>query len=159
MYRWADTNNMMFNSDKFEVLRYKAKNQNVDFSYTSNGGESIAEKNSLTDLGVTMSCDATFREHIQAICSKVKKKAGWALRTFKSRDRLLMMTVWKSLCIPHHDYCSQLWCPNQTGLIQNLELLQRAFIRKIRGLRHLSYWEQLKNLKLYSLERRREPYM
>ena len=159
VYRWADTNNMMFNSDKFEVLRYKAKNQNVDFSYTSNGGESIAEKNSLTDLGVTMSCDATFREHIQAICSKVKKKAGWALRTFKSRDRLLMMTVWKSLCIPHHDYCSQLWCPNQTGLIQNLELLQRAFIRKIRGLRHLSYWEQLKNLKLYSLERRRERYI
>ena len=71
VYRWADTNNMMFNSDKFEVLRYKAKNQNVDFSYTSNGGESIAEKNSLTDLGVTMSCDATFREHIQAICSEV----------------------------------------------------------------------------------------
>ena len=38
-------------------------------------------------------------------------------------------------------------------------MLQRAFIRRIEGMANLSYWEQLKKLKLYSLERRRERYL
>ena len=70
-----------------------------------------------------------------------------------------MLTLWKSLILPHHDYCSQLWSPLKTGLIQQLELLQRSFFRKIGGMRHLSYWEQLTALKARSLERRRERYM
>ena len=36
--------------------------------------------------------------------------------------------------------------------------MQRSFIRKIQGIQHLSYWEQLKETSLYSLERRRERY-
>ena len=42
--------------------------------------------------------------------------------------------------------------------IQELEQVQRSFIRKIQGIQHLSYWEQLKETSLYSLERRRERY-
>ena len=53
---------------------------------------------------------------------------------------------------------SQLWSPNKTGDIQSLELLQKAFVRKIRGMSALSYWDQLIKLKLYSLERCRERY-
>ena len=38
-------------------------------------------------------------------------------------------------------------------------MVQRSFIRKIDGMGHLDYWTQLKRLKLYSLERRRERYI
>ena len=38
-------------------------------------------------------------------------------------------------------------------------MVQRSFIRKIDGMRNLDCWTQLKRLKLYSLERRRERYM
>ena len=69
-----------------------------------------------------------------------------------------MLALWKALVIPRLEYCSQLWCPNKVGLIQQLELLQRIYIRKISGIGSLSYHEQLKILKLYSLERRRERY-
>ena len=57
------------------------------------------------------------------------------------------------------DYCSQLWCPLQVGDIQSLKKVQRSYIRKISGVQHLNYWEQLQELHLYSLERRRERYM
>ena len=160
VFRWATENNMQFNSDKFEVVRYRSKKSaDVQFEYASNNGQVIMEKKTLTDLGVIMSCDASFNQHVLSICSKVKKKAGWALRTFMTREKLPMLTIWKTLVIPHHDYCSQLWCRVKTGLTQSLELLQRSFVSKIRGMKQLSYWEQLKTLRLYSLERRRERYI
>ena len=37
-------------------------------------------------------------------------------------------------------------------------MVQRSFLRKISGMTHMSYWQQLEHLKLYSLERRRERY-
>ena len=56
------------------------------------------------------------------------------------------------------EYCCQLWCPTITGDIQGLEQVQRNYIRKISGIQHLTYWQQLKQLSMYSLERRRERY-
>ena len=70
-----------------------------------------------------------------------------------------MLTLWKSLILSEHDYCSQLWSPLRTGLVQSLEQLQYYFTRKIQNVSHLSYWDQLSALRLYSLERRRERYV
>ena len=69
-----------------------------------------------------------------------------------------MLTLWKQLILCDHDYWSQLWNPESTGDIQSLELLQRSFFKKIPALKHLSYWDQLKQVNMYSLERRRERY-
>ena len=70
-----------------------------------------------------------------------------------------MILLWKSLVLSKLDYCSQLWSPTAKGDIQKLEMVQRSFIRKIDEIKNLSYWDQLKKVKLYSLERRRERYM
>ena len=46
----------------------------------------------------------------------------------------------------------------QIGLTQAIEVLQKAFFNRIDGMHHLNYWDQLTQLKSYSLERRRERY-
>ena len=69
-----------------------------------------------------------------------------------------MLTLWKTLIMCHLDYCSQLWSPSRAGDIQSLELLQKAYLRRITGMAGKTYWDQLLQLKLYSLERRRERY-
>ena len=84
---------------------------------------------------------------------------GWVLRTFNTRKTLPMMTLWKTLIRSRLDYCCQLWCPSKKGDVQALEQLQRQYIRKISGVQHLTYWQQLKCLSLNSLERRRERYI
>ena len=43
--------------------------------------------------------------------------------------------------------------------MNKLERIQRSFAYKIEVIQHLNYWEQLKKLNLYSLERRRERYI
>ena len=69
-----------------------------------------------------------------------------------------MLQLWKSVVIPRLDYCSQLWNPHHRYLINQLEELQKSFIRNIHGLRHMEYCTALKQLGLYSLQRRRERY-
>ena len=104
-------------------MRYRSKKaaNNSTLNYTSNDDKVIEEKEVLTDLGITMSNDATFDQHILSMREKIMKKTGWALRTFRTRERLPMMTIWKSLVMPYHDYCSQLWSPIKTGMIQSIE--------------------------------------
>ena len=161
VYDWAEQNNMEFNSDKFELLRYRLRGSTVQSSlgYRSGVGSEIVEKSNIIDLGVMLSNDATFSEHINEKVTAVKAKIGWVLRTFRNRGCLLMLTLWKQLILCDLDYCSQLWSPSKTGDIQALELLQRSFVRCINGMRGLNYWEQLRKLRLYSLERRRERYI
>ena len=62
------------------------------------------------------------------------------------------------MVIPHLDYCIQLSNPHLTNRIKKLEDLQKSFIRRINGFHEKSYWQSLKELGLYSLQRRRERY-
>ena len=103
-----------------------------------------------------MDSDCKFSTHINRVADKMKEMSGWILR--RSRSPALMLILWKSLVLPHHDYCSQLWSPYTVADIQKLEMVQRSFVRKIDGMHALNYWEQLNRLGLYSLERRRGRY-
>ena len=64
-----------------------------------------------------------------------------------------MLTLWKSLVQCRLDYCSQLWGPARKGDIQAIEKVQNSFLRKLPAIRHMTYWQKLKQLKLYSQER------
>ena len=150
---------MTFNAKKFEALRYGADEVlKAVTSYTSPDGSIIPDKDHLRDLGVIMSADGSFTQHIHQMCQSARNMCSWILRTFQSRSSELMLTLWKSLVLPIVDYCSQLWCPVKTGLIQEIEDIQKSFTRKIHCERRGDYWERLNNLGLYSLQRRRERY-
>ena len=159
IYKWADDNNMKLNSSKFELLHYGNKNfTNESYSYIDSTGKIITPQESVKDLGVIMSSNAMFSSHIDTTITKVNKLVSWALRSFECRSKEFMLTIWKSIILPHFDYCSQLWNPNKVGDINCLELIQKCFICKIKSCKEMSYWDVLKDLKLYSLQRRRERY-
>ena len=69
-----------------------------------------------------------------------------------------MLTLYKSLVILHLDYCSHLCAQIDSGSIQDIEMVQKNFLKKIHGFNTLTYWERLKHFKIYSLQRRRERY-
>ena len=62
------------------------------------------------------------------------------------------------MVLPHLEYCCQIWSPIQVGQIQKLEGVLRSFTAKINGLQAMTYWDRLKALNIYSLQRRRERY-
>ena len=69
-----------------------------------------------------------------------------------------MNTLFKTLVVPHIDYCSQLWMPIKPVEILKVEKLQKDFLSRIPALRGNNYWEKLKIMKMISLQRRQERY-
>ena len=160
LYQWQEQNNMLFNGNKFEVLRY-GTNRTIKEStsyFTPNYEEIIEEKDSLRDLGIIMSNDGAFSSHVEFVCGKVKQKSSWILRTFQSRNTWFMKYMWKTLVQCHIDYCSQLYLPGKSSDLERLENLQRIYTKKIPAVKHLDYWQRLKELKMLSQERRMERY-
>ena len=105
-----------------------------------------------------MTNDATFSNHVEHVCSKVRQKSSWVLRTFSSRQTWFLKYMWKSLVQCHIDYCSQLYLPCKPADMSKIENLQKIFTKKIPEVKNLDYWQRLKFLKMLSQERRMERY-
>ena len=160
IYEWAKNNNMMFNSSKFELLRYDHPNvEPSDDGYKTPEGINIQQCKHLRDLGVIMSDDGNFQQQIDNVVTKARQMIGWVLRTFKTRESTALLTLYKTLILPLIEYCCVLWNPSTTGQIRKLEAVQRTYTARMTGMQNMNYWQRLKHLKMYSLERRRERYI
>ena len=160
VYKWSEDNKLPFNCNKFTLIQYTSKksDNSLTYHYIAPDGNKIQKVDNVKDLGIIMSSDLRFSDHINHIASKCKQLTGWIFRTFKSRDKLTMLTLWKSLVLSRLDYCSQLWSPSKVGEMQEIEGLQRTFTNYISEVSNLDYWDRLSKLHLYSIERRFERY-
>ncbi len=118
IYKWADANNMNFNSSKFEVIRY-GPNQNLkELPYTS-WTKILNENSTLKDLGIWMSKDCTLREHVTKISKVGRQMLGWILLTFLTRNPDDLLPLWRSLVVSRMEYSCQLWCTQKRRKLKN----------------------------------------
>ena len=77
-------------------------------------------------------------------------------RTFVSRNKKVMLRLYKSLVRPNLEYCIQAWRPHLVKDIEMLEKVQRRATRMMVGNRDMTYERRLKYVGLTTLETRRE---
>lgn len=156
---WCERNNLSSNPSKCNVLTITNKLTPTTYQYTSIDGTVIPRATAVKDLGVYVDTTLKFDVHVEAVVNKAFKALGFVIRTSRSFKSITsVMHLYRSLVLPHLEYCCPVWSPYYLKYVNAIESVQRRFTRYVFrkfNIAYSDYETRCKWLFLQTLRRRR----
>ena len=148
---WADRWQMDFNSKKCKTLHLGYSNK--EFNYDMNG-EWLQSVDQEKDLGVIISSNLKVADQCLEARNRANKMLAIINRNVVYKSKEVICKLYNSYVRPLLEYCAQVWAPYLRKDIIMLEGVQRRATKMISGFEGKRYEERLKELGMYSVERR-----
>ena len=152
---WASDWQLTINISKCAVLSISTIAPVSVHSYFINGIPIPHQATSCVDLGVTISHNLKFNDHINSIVSRARQRISILFRGFASRNNDILRRAFIVYIRPLVEYNSVVWNPRCIFLTDLLESVQRHFTKRIPSISNCTYAERLARLDLETLELRR----
>ena len=113
LFQWSVSRRFTFNPEKCKFMVVSRRRNPVDPPVLTLGGHAITRVFQFTYLGVIVTSDLSWSEHIHVLCTRAKKMLGLLYRTFylnASTTSLLQLYI--SLIRPFLEYACQVWNPH-----------------------------------------------
>ena len=154
LHDWSQTWLLRFNEAKCKTMHI-GKNEDPHTPSFPNNPHPLQLTELEKDLGVFFENNLSFQHHISVQTKKATKILGIIRRSFGNITPYNFKKLFTSLVRPHLEYGSSIWHPHLKRDIATIEKIQRKGTKFIPSLRHLSYQDRLRKLKLPSLTYRR----
>ena len=121
---------MQFHPQKCEVISITRARKTHHHDYHLLGVK-LKHVNSAKYLGVTITSDMCWNDHINNITNKANRSLGFLRRNVQVNNTNLKTTAYKALVRPQLEYASTVWDPWTETNIRKLEAVQRTAARYI----------------------------
>jgi hypothetical protein len=149
---WSEKWQMSFNVEKCKVMHFGINNARVEYRMKE---RKLAETTEEKDLGVIVSNDLKVGKQCEKAAKKGNQILGLIKRTIISREKKVILNLYKTLVRPHLEYCIQAWRPHLVKDMDKLEKVQRRATKMIEECGGKPYKERIQILGLTTLEMRR----
>jgi len=118
---WCQSNSLRINVSKCSRITFTKRKKPITFIYFI-GTDRLNIKTHIKDLGIILSSDLTFNEHITLMCNKTKHIFGILKQNCcEFNDPNCLKTLYCSLIRSLVEYGSIIWSPYQSGLVTKIE--------------------------------------
>ena len=106
---WEEIWLLKFNFNKCKVMHidFNGNPMNSYILHETVLNETTTER----DLGFLMNNSLKWNCNIKSAISKANQRLAWIARNMITRDKDVMLSVYKCLIRPHLEYCVQIWSP------------------------------------------------
>lgn len=126
---WCREHGFGLNVKKCSVMSFTCKKNVIEYPY-SVGNVLLKREVVHKDVGVLFDPKLTFNLHIDKITKDAYKMLGFVIRCCKKFDNLdAIVAVYRSLVLSRLEYACVIWSPHYATKIDQLERVQRKFLK------------------------------